>query len=149
MLPEFRNATVNDIDVLNRVSIASKKYWSYPDHWIEQWRNDLTIHSGDLDKQSMLILEVENEIIGFCAIAYKDKNYEIEHLWIVPEYIGKGYGNLLLNRSIEKFVKNKHDIIVVADPNAEAFYLKNGFITFDTIESYPKGRMLPVMKKSH
>ena len=31
---------------------------------------------------------------------------------------------------------------------AEAFYASQGFETFDKTESFPKGRFLPVMKKS-
>ena len=60
--------------------------------------------------------------------------------------MGKGFGKVLLQHSLKEVVKKEKDIIVVADPNAETFYVKQGFVTYDQIESLPKGRFLPVMK---
>ena len=65
------------------------------------------------------------------------KEYEILHLWLLPEYIGKGYGKKLLRKVI----------ILTADPNAESFYQKQGFRTYSRVESYPKGRFLPMMMR--
>ena len=78
-----------------------------------------------------------------------DKEYEITHLWVKPEFIGKGYGKHLLSETIKKVATKKKSIIVESDPNAEVFYTSLGFVTFDKIESYPKGRFLPIMKKSN
>ena len=142
-----RPASIDDLNDLNVISVQSKKYWGYPDAWIEKWKEDLTINEQQFSQQSILVLEISEQIIGFCSIIKNDLNYEILHLWILPVFIGKGYGKKLLEDAIQKYTKADKPIIVIADPNAESFYQKHGFITFDRVESFPKGRFLPVMRK--
>lgn len=144
---KFRAAYESDLKYLNKITIESKKFWGYPDLWIEKWRNDLFIDENQMAKQRIIILEVQSVPVGFCAITENGQIYKILHLWILPNFIGKGYGKQLLNKTIEVHAKTKKDILVLADPNAEGFYKKQGFETFEWVESYPKGRFLPLMKK--
>jgi N-acetylglutamate synthase-like GNAT family acetyltransferase len=145
---QFRIAEIEDLETLNSISQKSKAYWGYPESWIENWLTELTINSDKFFEQNILVVENENGIIGFCSIIENSKNYEILHLWMLPEYIGKGIGKKLLEKTIGTFVKIDKPIIVEADPNAEPFYNSQGFVTFDKVESLPKGRFLPVMKKT-
>jgi ribosomal protein S18 acetylase RimI-like enzyme len=85
--------------------------------------------------------------VGFISIDQDEEVYEIEHLWILPKYMGKGFGKMLLNDVVAKVVKPGAYIFVESDPNAENFYISQGFKTFSTRESFPKGRFLPLMKK--
>ena len=124
----FKKATIADLDTLNAISLASKRYWDYPESWIQNWKNDLTVTLQELNNHSILIAELSNEIIGFCAVSECDKYYEIEHLWILPKFIGNGYGELLLNESLRRTIKKSKKITVIADPNATTFYEKNGFV---------------------
>lgn len=144
---QIKNAEVSDIDILNKISVESKMYWNYPQAWIDNWKDVLTLTEKHFNEQHIYKLEKAGSIIGFCSIVENEKDYEVVHLWLIPEYIGKGYGKLLLNETIKRVVKNDKDIIVESDPNSEAFYASQGFRTFDKRESYPKGRFLPVMKK--
>ncbi|MCX2678421.1 GNAT family N-acetyltransferase [Galbibacter sp. EGI 63066] len=144
----FRKAKLDDIQELNQISLKSKKYWGYPDQWIENWSDELTLTSEKFAEQEIVVGEIETQVVGFCSISENKDNYEILHLWLLPNFIGKGYGKKLLTRTIEEFVKTDKPIIVEADPNAEPFYKSQGFVTFDSIESVPSGRFLPVMKKT-
>ncbi len=144
----FRTAKTEDIPILNSISVQSKGHWGYPESWMEQWKDDLTIDTKMLSAQNFLIAENENQIIGFSSIIEKPELYEITHLWILPTFIGKGNGKKLLEATIETFVNKDLPIIVEADPNAEAFYKSQGFETFDKVESFPSGRYLPVMRRS-
>jgi N-acetylglutamate synthase-like GNAT family acetyltransferase len=67
---------------------------------------------------------------------------------VLPDYIGNGFGKFLLHESLTQAITITKEIHVIADPNSEAFYASQGFETFDKTESFPKGRFLPVMKKS-
>ena len=109
--------------------------------------DDLTISAEKFDEQSILLAEQDDQIIGFCAIKEAPEQFEILHLWLLPQHIGKGYGKQLLHETLHALTSKNKPIIVEADPNAEAFYSSQGFVTFDKIESYPKGRFLPVMRK--
>ncbi|MEL7002057.1 MAG: GNAT family N-acetyltransferase [Bacteroidota bacterium] len=144
---KFRSAELSDLQSLNSISVKSKAYWGYPDSWMKNWSDVLTLDPAQLSEQNILVLEVESKIIGFCSIVEEVQNYEILHLWILPEYIGKGLGKKLLDQAISQFVKSNKPIVVEADPNAEIFYQRQGFVTFDKTESYPPGRFLPVMKR--
>ena len=145
---KFRTADINDLEALNTISVKSKGYWGYPESWIEKWLDELTLDNDKFSNQNILVVEHESKLIGFASIVENIENYEILHLWILPEFIGKGFGKKLLEKTIQTFVKSEKEIIVEADPNAEKFYQSQGFITFDKVESFPKGRFLPVMKKT-
>ncbi|MEO1260776.1 MAG: GNAT family N-acetyltransferase [Bacteroidota bacterium] len=144
----FRVAKIDDLKKLNSISLKSKAYWGYPTAWIEKWEDDLRIARDEFKKQNILLVENKNGIIGFCSMTEHDANYEILHLWMLPEYIGKGIGKKLLKKTMEMFVRSEKPITVEADPNAEPFYKRQGFVTYDKVESFPKGRFLPVMKKN-
>lgn len=143
----FRRPTPSDLPILNHISYTSKSYWGYPKEWLERWAPDLKLSSEQLDKHSVLVAETEKAIIGFCVVDEDANYYEVLHLWVLPEFIGRGYGKRLLQQALDSFTKADKPIRVEADPNAEAFYARQGFITFDQVESYPPGRFLPVMRK--
>lgn len=143
----FRRATLSDLPCLNVISVASKKHWGYPDDWIQKWIADLKITEAELANMTVTVAQTDATIIGFCAISDQPDSYEIVHLWLLPEYIGQGIGKRLLTAALAASTPANKTIVVTADPNAEAFYNNQGFVTFDKIESYPKGRFLPVMKR--
>lgn len=142
-----RIASAKDRDQLNRISLVSKKYWGYPEAWIQKWGDDLRLSLRDIEELKILVALIEENIIGFCAIQEKVDHYEVLHLWLLPQFIGKGYGRTLLQQALSQFVLTTKPILVTADPNAEEFYRKQGFVKFNKTESYPKGRFLPVMKR--
>lgn len=143
---KFRMATINDLPVLNHISVTSKRHWGYPEEWIQGWIKELTITPSDLNTMETLLMDFEEKTIGFCTIKDQGKQYEVMHLWILPEFIGKGYGKILLKEAFSAFILEQKPIWVLSDPNAESFYKKRGFITFKKVESFPKGRYLPLMK---
>ncbi|SNT06734.1 Ribosomal protein S18 acetylase RimI [Ekhidna lutea] len=143
----FRRAEIVDIPILNKISVQSKKHWGYPDDWIAHWMDDLQLSEDDFKQQRILLIEVDNEISGFCSIVNYKMSSEILHLWLLPRYIGSGYGTKLLEQTIDQLVPENNEIIVEADPNAESFYFRHGFVTIDQKASYPHGRFLPVMKR--
>jgi len=141
-------AEIEDIPTLNKISIGSKKHWGYSEELIALWKDDLLITTKYFKKVDIYKLLIKSKIAGFCAISENAENYEVDHLWVLPVFIGKGWGKGLLNTSLQKSVVKEKSINVVADPNAEGFYASQGFKTYDKIESLPKGRYLPVMRKS-
>jgi len=144
----FRQAIIDELPTLNEISMLSKAHWGYPKAWLEAWKDGLLISQEQFLQQYILVVEVDQQIIGFSAMKEQIANYEILHLWLLPAYIGKGIGKKLLQTIIQTFAKHDKPIIVEADPNAEAFYKSQGFVTFTQVESFPKGRFLPVMKKA-
>ena len=147
MTPQISKAQIADLPRLNAICLASKMHWGYPQEWIDRWRPDLTRSQKDLEEQSIYKIENEVEIFGYCAILEDATNYEVTNLWVLPSYIGQGFGRLLLEKTMEIVVQKAKPILVEADPNAETFYARQGFVTYAQKESYPPGRFLPLMKK--
>ena len=149
-LVKYRPAEVADIERLNQISLASKRHWNYPEEWISNWIDDLGLDENDLLESSVIVLVINEAPKGFCAIKESIDYYEVLHLWLLPELIGKGLGKALLIRSLDQVAQKDLPILVEADPNAETFYKKQGFVTYDKKESFPAGRYLPLMKmKTH
>ncbi|MEQ8423475.1 MAG: GNAT family N-acetyltransferase [Cyclobacteriaceae bacterium] len=144
---KFRTAKIDDLKILNTISVKAKAYWGYPEDWLEKWKDDLTLDESKFSKQNIVVLELQDQISGFCSVGENEDSYEILHLWLLPGHIGKGYGKKLLDEAINRFTRKDKPIKVEADPNAEPFYERLGFVTFDKVESFPKGRYLPVMRK--
>ncbi|PHN03476.1 GNAT family N-acetyltransferase [Flavilitoribacter nigricans] len=144
--------TPEDARYLSRISKASKAHWGYPPEWLELWQEDLEVSPAYLAQNQtfVLCLRPDRAFIGFCVICEASPELLwVEHLWLLPEYIGQGLGSALLQRSLEECILPEHrSVRVVADPNAAAFYGSRGFSVIDYHPSQPGDRRLPVMEKS-
>lgn len=147
MKATVQSALLEDRPVLNTISVASKRYWNYPEDWIQHWLPVLQIEPEAFEEQDIFKLVYRDEIVGWCSVETRPDSYEVMNLWILPAYIGRGWGWRLLEECLDRVVTDERPIIVEADPNAEAFYARQGFRTFDKVESYPKGRFLPLMRR--
>ena len=147
MNTKIENATLQDIPKLNEISLESKAFWGYPEDWLNSWEDELTINQTHIENHQTFKLVHEDCTIGFCVIEQHGDECHISHMWVIPKYIGWGFGKVLLEESIKRGVHSPCKIMVESDPNAEGFYKKYGFHTIDQVESYPKGRYLPVMEK--
>jgi len=99
------------------------------------------------DSQVQFFLaEQNNTILGYIKVnrgsAQTESNYpntlEIERIYVLSEFHGKGYGKLLLQKAID-VAKNDHLESVWLgvwdqNPKAIAFYERNGFSTFGVHE---------------
>ena len=71
---------------------------------------------------------------SFCKSRWEEySDYgEIVSIYFLPEYIGKGYGSLLLKRCVEELQQRGFDkmLLWVLEDNcrARSFYEKNGFL---------------------
>jgi GNAT superfamily N-acetyltransferase len=150
---EIVQARTQDCERLTTIAWQSKKHWGYPPELMELWREGLTItpdmiESHTVSKIVVAQAEAEPEIAGFTVLIAEDEILWIEHLWILPEFIGHGLGRRLVEEALGKALHPPYRVAkVVSDPNAEAFYRRLGFETESETESFPKGRFLPVMAR--
>ena len=144
------NANPNDNEILSVITKKSKAYWGYSEDQIQKWNTNLTITKEYIEKNQVFNLIVNNQIIGYYSyIIQENKSIKLDNLFILPEFIGKGYGSNLLKHFLD-IVKNEDykTIILDAEPNAEKFYEKFGFLKIGEFETSIKGRFMPVMKLS-
>jgi len=138
-----------DYEKLTDICVKSKKHWGYPDYLIDLWKDELTITPRYIRHHDILKIQNEhNEILGFGCIENLNGNgiCQIHHLWVLPEYMGKNIGKLLLQQ-LEQRAGGDKTIKVVSDPNAMSFYQNYGYQKVGEVKSKPDGRKLPLMKK--
>lgn len=144
----IERANTRDHEVLTVITKQSKAYWGYSAEQLEIWSELLTITETYIETNSVYKLVIDGMIIGYYAFFYEDtSNVRLDNLFILPEYIGKGYGQLLLEDFITKVNASKATkMILHADPNAENFYARFGFIKTGQLKTLIPDRFLPIME---
>lgn len=149
MILHILKPEAEDYEKLTEICVKSKKHWGYPDYLIDLWKDELTITPRYIRNHDLLkIMNEKYEILGFGALENLNGGevFEISHLWVLPEYMNKSIGKILL-QNLEQKAGNYKTIKVVSDPNAVAFYQNFGYQIVGEVKSQPDGRKLPLMKK--
>jgi GNAT superfamily N-acetyltransferase len=145
---EILRAKPGDAEALTRISFAAKRHWGYPERWIERWRETLTVTPDLVSRNEVYAAIVEGKAVGFYALAGEGRGIELEHLWVLPEFIGTGLGRALFDHAVRQAASLGAEVLSVeADPNAEGFYRRMGARRVGEI-SYPmdgQERTLPML----
>jgi GNAT superfamily N-acetyltransferase len=145
----IRRAIPEEAATLTQIALEAKRYWGYPEHWIQHWESDLTISSDFIRENHIYVAEDEGEIRGFYALCVTDQQAELEHMWVRPNFIGAGLGKELFLDAMERAaVLNVNAVELSADPNAAGFYSRMGATQIGETDSIVDGhvRKLPRMK---
>ncbi|MDR6845834.1 GNAT family N-acetyltransferase [Flavobacterium granuli] len=145
---EIKEASTNDNEVLTEITKKSKAYWGYSEEQILKWSDNLTISKDYIENNFVFKLVNNNEIVGYYSFIIKEeKNIILDNLFILPEYIGKGFGKYLMIDFLNRMKnKNFEKITLDAEPNAENFYIKIGFKKIGEFETSIKDRFMPIME---
>lgn len=137
-----------DSEVLTDITKKSKAYWGYSDEQMDLWSEALTVTEAYIETNFVFKLIVHDMIIGYYSFFYDDVDtIRLDNLFVLPGYISKGYGQLLMEDFLSRLKAFKiKKITLHSDPNAETFYMKFGFTTTGRIENANKDRYLPVME---
>lgn len=138
---------------------------TYPDTTLGITADDIKekfIHIEDIEKEwkehilgtknrNLWVLFHDNEVVGFC-IAQRESGYnELEYIYILSDYQGKGFGKQLMKKALDWLGTKKEIILFGAAYNIKAkeFYQKFGFIVSSEHippKKLPGGKNLPSMK---
>ena len=141
-------ALTSDAEEITQVALISKAYWGYSAEQIDVWTDELTVSPSIIEEQQVYVFKENDSIVGFYVLNRPiGSQVELEFLFVLPRYIGKGLGKKLLEHAIEmaKQTTSCEVMMLYADPNAEPFYLRRGFHTIDHKESSIFGRTMPKM----
>lgn len=143
---DFIDAEAKHAELLRDTLIASKGYWGYSQEQLEQWKSNLRFEETYIARNTVKLILKDDEVIGFFAIVKGDTN-ELDHLWLLPKAIGKGYGNLVFEQIVAECSRlNISNFYITSDPDAEGFYLKKGALKVGEVYSEPQERMLPKLE---
>ena len=147
----LRRALPEEAAILSQIAFAAKRYWGYPDRWMELWRPQLTFTPEYFEVNESWVAELNGISVAFYTLLEKNGNAWVEDLWVSPELIGKGIGKSLflhaLNISRQRGFKK---LQLEADPNAVGFYEKMGMYKIGERRYELEGqlRILPKMEIS-
>lgn len=145
---EITESSIEDNETLTEITKKSKAYWGYSDEQMENWSELLTITKSYIETNRVYKLLIDDLTIGYYSFIYlNEKEVKLDNLFVLPNYIGNGLGNLLMNDFLNR-IKNTEieKIILDSEPNAEKFYERFGFIKIGQIETTIKDRYLPIME---
>ncbi|WP_281234987.1 GNAT family N-acetyltransferase [Flavobacterium gelatinilyticum] len=144
----IQKAKIEDHIRLTEITKKSKAYWGYSEEQMEKWSNNLTITIDYIETNPVFNLVEENQIVGYYSyLKQEDNQVKLDNLFILPEYIGKGFGSFLMNDFLERMRNEKcKKIILDSEPNAEQFYQKIGFTKIGEFETSIKNRFMPIME---
>lgn len=145
----IRKADSGEAERLTQIAHEAKQHWGYPEHWIKHWSADLTISPNFIDQNQVYVAERDNEICGFYALSVEGSKAELEHMWVVPAFIGSGVGKeLFLDAMDRSTAMNVRQVEITSDPNAAGFYERMGASRSGEVLSEIDGqpRVLPRMK---
>lgn len=135
--------------ILSAIVHAAKAHWGYPAHWLEHWRDQLTITPEFIAAHETFMAEVDGEIVGFHALVETPESWRLEHLWVLPKAIGRGFGRSLFSDAAARARKRGAlRLTIEADPHAEPFYKHMGAVRTGVIRSVLDGRVreLPLLR---
>ena len=144
-------ARPNDADTLTAIAHAAKGHWGYPESWIIAWRDILTMRPEFIAENIAFCAVDEERTIGFYVLTMEDDGIHLDHLWVLPEAMGRGIGRALFQHAVAQATSSGFDSIrIEADPNAEGFYKRMGAMRVGTAVSEVEGerRELPLMEWS-
>lgn len=139
----------NDHLTLSEISYRGKAFWGYDTALLEAWKADLTLTPAYIAQHCVFKLLVDGEIIGYYSLLLppEDGTITLDNLFLLPEYIGQGYGQVVMHHSIATArAMHLSRMVLDADPNAESFYRKMGFRVYGKLTTSIANRFLPQME---
>jgi GNAT superfamily N-acetyltransferase len=125
----IRRAQVDEHEVLSRIALEAKAHWGYCAEDLARWKADLTVSAISLAHQPTFVAERGRCIAGFFQLSFASDDPELEHFWVLPEFMGRGVGRALLGRAVQDAAERGHiKLVIDADPNAERFYTACGAV---------------------
>lgn len=134
----IREAKRSEHEKLTQIGFAAKRYWDYPQEYFAIWKDELTITEKYIDDNVVFAVRSDEVIVAYYSIVQVaedffagetkvEKGFWLEHMFVLPEHIGKGIGKAMYRHAIDFCRDNDiEQLRVFADPNAKGFYEKQG-----------------------
>ena len=120
-------ATPDQAETLTRIAVAAKRHWGYPERWIQIWSPLLTISPEFIETNDTYVACINEKPVGFCAISIEEEKASVEHLWVLPDFMGKGIGTALFGHMLSRCKALGVRVLKIeSDPNAQGFYERMG-----------------------
>ncbi|MEZ4596103.1 MAG: GNAT family N-acetyltransferase [Chloroflexota bacterium] len=142
---------------LTELSRRSKAHWGYGRELLDRWLEDLSISPEAIGHDAVLVAETGDapvRVLGFARVTRGARREvpgpapaQLKDLWVEPGDIGSGVGRALFVAACEVArTLPAERLLIVADPNAEGFYLRMGARRIgEEASEVVDGRALPIL----
>ena len=148
---KIASASAEEAGALTEIAFAAKRHWQYPETWILRWQEVLTITPEYISQNSTFVAVIDGERVGFCAVQIESGGALLDHLWVLPSFMGKGVGRALFQHA-EEVARERGALRmrIVGDPHAEQFYSRMGATLYGRELAKMDGeeRYLPLLEKT-
>ena len=124
----IRKARPEEAATLSTIAMKAKAHWGYPQEQLELWgREFLTVSSEYISDHHVWVACLNSAAVGFSGVRMRDTEAELDHLWILPNYIGQGIGRQLFLYTAKRIQETGYpEMVFTSDPHADGFYRKLG-----------------------
>jgi GNAT superfamily N-acetyltransferase len=141
----FVPARMEDAPLLSATAFLSKSVWGYSTQQMQLWTEELTLSETYIKSHQVVKVYDDQTLIGFYSLVAGEEYWKLDHFWLLPEAIGKGYGkDIFAQLTAQVRTQGAQVLEVSAEPNAEGFYEKMGGQLLKKVNSKIEGRHLPV-----
>ena len=140
MAVSIRFAAPEEADRLTEIACVSKAHWGYSAAQINDWRRAfLTVTADYILAHSVWVAQDTcGKPVAFAALERHCTSAVLEHLWVLPAFMGRGIGRRLFKR----VAAEEPDFTFTSDPHADDFYRKLGAQKIGEVVSDSQGRWL-------
>lgn len=143
----LRAARTDEAATLTALCVRSKRHWGYDDDFMARCAVSLAVPDQAIARGDVQVaIDEGGRPLGTAQLSLPfDDAIELDKLFVDPPVIGHGVGAALLRWALEETrARGAKRLVILADPNAAAFYEKMGarFLRMAPSDAIP-GRELP------
>lgn len=144
MLITIRAAHPDEAERLTEIASRAKAHWGYSGEQMARWRTAFLTVTADYIRAHSPVVAVDSECgpVAFAALERGTPGAALEHLRVLPEFMGRGIGSRLF-RHIAMLAS---EFTFTSDPQADGFYLKLGARIIGEVNSERQGRSLSLFR---
>ena len=126
-LVRIRPALVHEADLLSDIAVRAKAHWDYSPADLARWRGELVVAPSAIAARPTWVAQIDEQVLGFYQLQAGAAQWALEHLWVLPDRMGRGVGRALLRHAVRLAAdRGAIALAIDADPHAEPFYLACG-----------------------
>lgn len=142
---KFRKAQATDSDFVFTVKKAAfREYVEQVWGWDEVYQKEL--HNRRFTSQDLHIIQFNGTDVGFLSTSSTTDTLNVDQVYILPEYQGKGIGSACLRGIIDDAGLEQKSVtlqVLKINTRATAFYQRLGFAIVDENSTHFQMKRLP------
>lgn len=144
----IRRAVRSEASAISDLALRSKAHWGYNQKQMAVFADELRVTPAALRRHETFVAEDQERLLGFYSLAsFEGDQIELGHLFVEPSALRGGVGRELLHHArINTTTTGYPALWILSDPNARAFYQRQGAEFVRDVPSSIPGRTLPLLR---